>query len=375
MNVCIVTSSYPANPNDVAAPFAADFARAVKKRGHNVFVVAPERVGVKASSDGVSVSWIPRGGHTKPIVQTNLTSPRDLWSTVQLLRAGERLLLRVVREHSIDVCFALWVIPSGYLAWRVGRRTGVPYAVWALGSDINTYSRYPVIRSLIKRILKRARGRFANSDVLAERVSALSGADCQFLPATRTLPVSRRRLDLPGRARFLFLGRLERVKGVDVLLEAMVRLGADKGVHLYVLGGGSLEPQLASKIAAAGLEDVVTMVASPPNDVVAAYLGSCDCLVIPSRSESLPVVFSEAVEAGLPLLVTDVGDMGRLARKHGLTRPVAPEDPAALAEAMLAFAADPAGHRRRFDAARPSLLDLFDLDAGVGRFLATFGSA
>jgi glycosyltransferase involved in cell wall biosynthesis len=375
MNVCIVTSSYPANPSDVAAPFAAEFAQALQKRGHRVFVVAPERSGIEPSADGVSVSWIPRGGRSKPIVQTNFASPGELWGTVQLLRAGEQLLLRTVLEHSIDVCFALWVIPSGYLAWRVGRRTKVPYAVWALGSDINTYARYPVIGSLIKRILMRAGARFANSEVLAERVSALSGADCQFLPATRTLPTSNRRLDLSGSVRLLFLGRLERVKGVDVLLEAMARVGSDKGVHLYVLGGGSLQPQLASQIASAGLEDTVTMVPTPPNELVAAYLESCDCLVIPSRNESLPVVFSEAVQAGLPLLVTDVGDMGRLARKHGLMRPVAPEDPAALAEAILAFAGDPAGYRRQFEAARQGLLDLFDLDAGTDRFLASFGSS
>jgi glycosyltransferase involved in cell wall biosynthesis len=375
MNVCIVTSSYPANPSDVAAPFAADFARAVQKRGHNVFVVAPERPNIEAQADGVSVVWIPRHGSSKPIVQTRLTSPVEIWGTVRLLRDGERLLLRTVREHSIDVCFALWAVPGGYLAWRVGRRTGIPYAVWALGSDLNTYARYPVVRSLIKRILQHARRRFANSEVLAERVSALSGADCQFLPATRKFPVSSRRLDLPGRVRFLFLGRLERVKGVDVLLDAMTRLKPGDGIHLYVLGGGSLEARLRSQIAASGLEGIVTMVPSPPNEVVASYFATCDCLVIPSRSESLPVVFSEAVQAGIPLLVTDTGDMGRLARKHGLMPPVPPEDPAALAEAMRAFAADPAGHRQRFEEARAGLLDLFDLDAGAARFLAAFGSS
>jgi glycosyltransferase involved in cell wall biosynthesis len=374
MNVCIVTSSYPANPSDVAAPFAADFARAVQKRGHNVYVVAPERPGIEPSADGVSVFWIPRHGSTKAIVQTKLTSPKEIWGTIQLLRDGERLLLRTVREHSIDVCFALWVVPGGYLAWRVGRRTRTPYAVWALGSDINTFARYPVVRSLIKRILKRARLRFANSQVLAERVTELSGADCQLLPATRTLPLSHRRLDLHGRVRFLFLGRLERVKGVDVLLDAMARLKPDDGIHLYVLGGGSLESRLVSQIAAAGLQEVVTMVSSPPNDVVAAYFASCDCLVIPSRSESLPVVFAEAVQAGIPLLVTDTGDMGRLARKHGLMPPVPAEDAVALAEAMRQFAADPARQRRQFEAARAGLRDLFDPEAGADRFLAAFSS-
>jgi len=115
-------------------------------------------------------------------------------------------------------------------------------------------------------------------------------------------------------------------------------------------------------------------VPSPPNDVVASYLSSCDCLVVPSRSESLPVVFAEAVQAGIPLLVTDVGDMGRLARKHNLMPPVPPGDAAALASAMKSFAADHAVRRRQFEEARPGLIELFDLEAGAERFLAAFGS-
>ena len=114
------------------------------------------------------------------------------------------------------------------------------------------------------------------------------------------------------------------------------------------------------------------MVPSPPNDVVSSYLASCDCLVIPSRSESLPVVFAEAVQAGIPLLVTDVGDMGMLARRHNLMPPVPAGDAAALAAAMRTFAADHAVQRRRFEAARPQLIELFDLDAGAERFLAAF---
>jgi glycosyltransferase involved in cell wall biosynthesis len=227
----------------------------------------------------------------------------------------------------------------------------------------------------MKRILRGARSRFANSEKLMASVSELSGADCQFLPATRTLPLSNTRLELAGRVRFLFLGRLEPVKGVDVLLEAMTELTSEKDLHLYVLGGGSLDGRLTARIAEAGLQEVVTMVPSPPNDVVASYLGSCDCLVIPSRSESLPVVFAEAVQAGIPMLVTDVGDMGTLARKHGLMPPVPAGDAAALAAAMRAFAADGPGQRRRFEAARPGLIKLFDLDAGAERFLAAFGSA
>src|SRR6266536_2951545 len=240
MNVCLVTSSYPANPNDVAAPFAADLARALQRRGHRVVVVAPERKGVEVSADGVPVSWIPRHGAGKALVQTQVTSPVDMWNAWRLVRAGERLLLDTVREQSIDVMFALWAVPAGYMAWRVHRRTRVPYAVWALGSDINSVARYPLARSLVQ---------------------------------------------LAGRVRFLFIGRFERVKGVDVLVEAFAQLGDLEGLHLYLLGGGSLVPAIHTQIASSRLGDCVTIVPPSPTEVVAAYLRACDCLVIPSRQE------------------------------------------------------------------------------------------
>ncbi len=372
MNLCVVTSSYPANPNDVAAPFAAEFCRAVQKRGHRVFVVAPARAGVQVDAGDVQVFWIPRATG-KPLVGTNPLSPVELWRTVRLMLDGERLLLRTMREQSIDVCLALWAVPAGYLAWRVRSRSRVPYAVWALGSDINSVARYPVLRSLVRRVLRGARWRFADGIELAERTKLVGGMDCAFLPTTRSLPQTAERIELQGKVKFLFVGRLERVKGIDVLIAAVARLRDVAGIRLYVIGGGSLEPELAVQVASAGLQDVVTVVPRGPASQLVAYMKACDCLVIPSRKESIPVVFSEALQAGIPLLVTDTGDMGTLAREHGLAPPVPVADPAALAEAMRAFAADPEGHRQRFEAARPKLLEIFDPEAIADHFLSAVG--
>jgi glycosyltransferase involved in cell wall biosynthesis len=118
---------------------------------------------------------------------------------------------------------------------------------------------------------------------------------------------------------------------------------------------------------------MVTMIPPGPASHLAAYMKACDCLVIPSRRESIPVVFSEAVQMGIPMLVTDTGDMGTLAREHGLMDPVPPEDIDALARAMRAFADDPAALKRRFDAARPKLLRMFDPEIIVDRFLSVVG--
>ena len=175
---------------------------------------------------------------------------------------------------------------------------------------------------------------------------------------------------------FLFAGRLELVKGADLLVEAMVSLVA-RGVdaRLTMCGGGSLEASLRARIEAARLGDRVTLILSQPGAVIAGYMAACDCLVVPSRMESIPIVFSEALQAGIPLLVTDVGDMGALAREHGLADPVVPGDPVALASAMERFVRDREGQVRTYVAARERLMAIFNVGSTADRYLAAIGSS
>ncbi|MBL7184375.1 MAG: glycosyltransferase [Anaerolineae bacterium] len=61
---------------------------------------------------------------------------------------------------------------------------------------------------------------------------------------------------------------------------------------------------------------------------------ACDALVIPSHIESIPILFSDAMQVGIPVVATDVGDLGQLVRQYGVGVVVDPEDPEALAGAM-----------------------------------------
>lgn len=352
------------------------FASALAERGCAVTVLTPDKAGAKETPASYSVRWFAWAGSSKPLVDFSLGSPADLVLVLSLLRAGERALKRLIEEERIDACLALWAVPSGYLAWRT-RRRGVPYSVWALGSDIHTWARRPLVGRLIRSILKMANHRFADGLELCAEVTAISGRECQFLPTTRRLPEAAALPNQLGTGvNFLFVGRLELVKGADVIVEAMTRLiAAGIDARLTICGNGSLEPALRARIEAAGVGDRVTSLSSQPGDVVAAYMLACDCLVIPSRMESIPIVFSEALQARIPLLVTDVGDMGELARKHGLPDPVPPGDPTALASAMKAFALDRDGHVSAYLAARETLMALFDLGATADRYLAAIGRA
>jgi glycosyltransferase involved in cell wall biosynthesis len=370
-----VTSSYPANSSDYAGAFIPGFAAALARRGAEVTVLTPDKAGAKEACDTHDVRWFKWSGASKPLVDFKLGSPADLASIVSLLRSGTAALRALIAEKRIEHCLALWAVPAGYLAWRACRDR-VPYSVWALGSDIHTWARRPLVGSLVRRVLRDAGHRFADGLALGEEVKRISGRDCEFMPSTRTLPapaaidVSKR-----GGTRFLFVGRLEPVKGADVIVDAALSLiGRGVDAALTLCGTGSLESELRRRVDAAKAKDRIEFLGSQAADVIAAYMTECDCLVIPSRMESIPIVFSEALQADIPMLVTDVGDMGELARRDGLHPPVPAADVRALASAMEDFARALEAERNRYQAARERLLPVFDLQATADRFLTVVGA-
>jgi glycosyltransferase involved in cell wall biosynthesis len=374
--IALVTSSYPANSADYAGAFIPGFAAALAERGCHVTVLTPDKAGAKEVCETHDVRWFKWSGGQKPLVDFSLRSPADLGSIVSLVRAGTRALKELIQEKQIEHCLALWAVPAGYLAWRACR-PNVPYSVWALGSDIHTWAHRPVIGSLVRRVLRDADHRFADGIALATEVKAISGRDCEFLPSTRRLPApAALPHPLGPGVNFLFVGRLEPVKGADVMVDATLRmLASGVDARLTMCGAGSLEIQLRRRSEAAGAADRIDFLGSRPGDVIAAYMSACDCLVIPSRMESIPIVFSEALQAGIPMLVTDVGDMGELARSNGLPEPIQPADADGLAAAMENFARHIEAQRRLYAEARERLLSIFDLQGTADRYLAAIGAA
>jgi glycosyltransferase involved in cell wall biosynthesis len=100
--------------------------------------------------------------------------------------------------------------------------------------------------------------------------------------------------------RFLFVGRFEPVKGLDVLLQAWQELGEKKGDwELHLIGNGSLKAQLD---ATAG---VVIKDFMQPEQLM-QEVANAGCFLLPSRGEPWGVVVHEFAAAGLPLIVSDV---------------------------------------------------------------------
>ena len=136
-------------------------------------------------------------------------------------------------------------------------------------------------------------------------------------------------------------GRLELVKGQDILIEAMALL---PGVHLALVGHGSQADALRARSAALGLDDRVHFIGQR-SDMEAVY-PAFDLLCLPSRNEGLPLSMLEAQACNVPVVASDVGSVAE-GLCPGTGALVPPEDPAALAPALRACLARPGGPELR----------------------------
>jgi glycosyltransferase involved in cell wall biosynthesis len=214
------------------------------------------------------------------------------------------------------------------------------------GSDINVMARDATIRRQLRSALSAARGVIAVSGDLVGKVTALgaraadtlllhNGIDrSKFQPRDRAS--LRNDLGLPSNRRsILFVGNLKRDKGVMDLLDAFRALSeADcADVDLEIVGSGALQGELAVAIDASGANHRVRLHGARPHDEIAAWLGACELLCLPSHAEGIPNVVLEAQACGRPVVATRIGGIPEvLDASAGLL--VEPRAPALLAAAL-----------------------------------------
>lgn len=131
-------------------------------------------------------------------------------------------------------------------------------------------------------------------------------------------------------ADFLFIGELRHLKGVDLLLEALAAIKAERPVSAAIVGAGPDADQFRKLALSLDLGNTARFLGAMPA-TRAFPLGRI--LVMPSRAESLPYIALEAAGAGLPLIATDVGGMPEIVAGTE-TRLVLPDNAVALADAL-----------------------------------------
>jgi D-inositol-3-phosphate glycosyltransferase len=165
----------------------------------------------------------------------------------------------------------------------------------------------------------------------------------------RPIPMdeARQQLDICERKYMvLFVGRIERLKGIDTLLEAMAIVVQDfpnwkEEICVCIVGGDTSEDsamvdkemqRLQDLRAALGIADLVTFLGAQAQDTLPDHYSAADVVVMPSHYESFGMVALEAMACGTPVIASQVGGLS-FTVLDGVTGFLVPgRDPSALAE-------------------------------------------
>lgn len=318
-------------------------ARELRDLGHEVVVWTVDRgehLGVR-TVDGVTVRYLPT-----PLPAARAGSLARFARAAPAAWRAWRKALRADRPDLLHVhCFG----PNGVYAAALAARCHVPVVVTSHGEtfmDAQVFEDSALLRTTLRKALAMAAAVTGVSEVvvadLRERFGLVHGAvignGVPPAPLEASEPGPRHPRSDPT---ICAVGRLEPVKGFDLLLDALPSvLGTLPRARLRLGGSGSATESLTDQIQQLGIAEAVSLLGPLTQEQVATEMAAADVVVVPSRREAFGIVILEAWRAGTALVATNRDGPGTLVR-HGVDGLlVDPDDAADVAAAILRVLSD-----------------------------------
>lgn len=231
----------------------------------------------------------------------------------QFILAQLRAANRIAKRESVNLVYAHWVMPQGFVAWRLKRKLGIPYVLQNHSSDLSVFEKLKEPgRKLARQIIREATHFFCVNSMQRDFAASLfeSAERDEFLSRCAVLPMG---VVLPEIALgaiqeydIATIGRLSAKKGIHYLIGASERL-AVKGVHpaIGIAGDGEEITALKAMVADADVRFLGFVSASQKDD----FFERAPRFAFPAKAadgdvEGLPVSLLEALCRGMPVLAT-----------------------------------------------------------------------
>ena len=293
-----------------------DFALKLRDLGHKVLVVTPQ----DSTVPGIDICSFK--SFTRESSLSHL-SPKSLKGFLQLASVvifGAYSVFNVNRKHNFDRILCFWAIPSGLISLPTSSFFRIPLDVWVLGSDVWDIEKYPLGRRVLTTISKRTAIFLADGWQLAIETNRITNIMPKFLPSARRsrgVPLENTK----SQVRYLlYIGRLHPNKGIDILVSAFLncceRYSEMPPLHIY--GDGPLMSELTDQALASKYSEKLIFCGLLTEEDLPEIISNSICVVIPSRIESIPLILGQAALFAKRVILTDVGDMGFLAKEYAL---------------------------------------------------------
>jgi len=280
-------------------------------------------------SDCVRVVHLPAGEAEVPLEELYGCLPQFLEGVEEFQRENG-LIYQAVHSH-------YWL--SGWVGQEMARNLNIPHLVTfhtlaLIKMQSRAGEKEPLQRQQTEReIMASASKIVAFSPHERDAMARLYGADpkrIELVPCgvdlSRFRPLdqeeSRRRLGLNGDKVFLYVGRIESLKGVDLLVHTAAHLEIPQGVRVLVVGGDDGQNQEVERLRQLAQDldvaEVVDFVGQVDQEELPVYYSAADVCVVPSFYESFGLAALESMACGTPVVASRVGGLSTIIQ-HGHT--------------------------------------------------------
>jgi len=343
MNIVIITESYQPFIGGVSTS-TDNIARFMARKGHTVTLVAPTPLGKDEVQGEQNLRIIRTPAFTDLFFRGKTFSPIPLPIPT---------LLKILKKDCVDLVHIQEAGGIGWCALFIAKMRGIPVFA-ALHTDpeqiirilnihlfkkimawfIALYMRFFYnFTSMIMVPTETFRKNFLTMGITRPIVPVSNGVD-----TTLYRPLDKKRIPDPHEARFLYLGRVDTDKHIDVIIRALEQ--TEPHIRLTIVGKGNAEESLHVLTKEKGLSDRIAWAGILTGPSALKMYQTSDCFVIMSPYETQSIVTLEAIACGLPVLSCREGALPELCHDGVNGYTIKAGDFTTLAQKMTLLASD-----------------------------------
>lgn len=232
------------------------------------------------------------------------------------------LAKKLLNKENYNFIHAFFGLPCGFLAYILKK----PYLLSLRGSDVPGHNTafnifHKFFYFINKLTWQKAKIVVVNSEDLkktalktrfVKKIRVIpNGVDCSFYK-----PINRKN---SKKFKILFVGRLNKIKNLDKLIEAFSKISkSTKNVILILIGDGPEKNNLFKKCLNLCLDKKVIFKGWLPKEKLLKYYQNSHLFVLPSSNEGMSNALLEALACGLPIICANTGGAKSLVKKNGI---------------------------------------------------------
>jgi glycosyltransferase involved in cell wall biosynthesis len=300
--------------------------------------------------------------YTVPLKMSSSLS-RTLKAILTNLIRMALLLWHLVKLHNIDLIRSENIVLGGIPTAICSLFAKVKYGIWLAGAEDEVitmrYDSLPariiaeiVLKAAAIIVLARPEFVISVSHQLLEKFKGLSRSPMYWTPNFVDLQKFESKFleKCAGRViRFLYVGRLEVEKGIEVLVTALKKLATEPNYEVLIAGWGSLQDDIL-RLKEQGMP--VRHLGKKSHDEMPDIYVKAHVVILPSLSEGMPAALLEGMAMGLPVIATSVGEIPNIVRNEIDGFIISPGSVKELVENMARFLRKPSLIRKMGKSAR-----------------------